>query len=71
MKMIKKALRGFVMFWWNFLVGDTPELFVAVVAILGTAALFRTGHGRALMFALPVMVVAALTTSVIRAIRRR
>jgi hypothetical protein len=32
-------LRVFGAFWWDFLVGDTPELFVGVLVILGAAAL--------------------------------
>ena len=25
-----RVIKGFGMFWWDFLVGDTPEIFVAV-----------------------------------------
>lgn len=30
-----RVLRSVGRFWWNFLVGDTPELFVGVLAVLG------------------------------------
>ena len=32
MKLISRGVRAFGLFWWDFLVGDTPELLVAVVA---------------------------------------
>ncbi len=35
---------AFGRFWWDFLVGDTPELFVAVLVVIGLAlALHRQG----------------------------
>ena len=55
---------GFARFWWDFLVGDTPELFVAAVVILGVVAVIRLGaHENALA-------VAALGVSLSRARRR-
>jgi hypothetical protein len=39
---VARALRAFGRFWWEFFVGDTPELFVGVVAILA-----RRHHSRA------------------------
>jgi hypothetical protein len=71
MKIVKKAIKAFAMFWWNFLVGDTPELFVAVLAILAVLALFKSNHSHALMIVLPVLVLGALTASVWRAARKR
>ncbi len=70
MKTLQKALKAFGMFWWNFLVGDTPELFVAVVAILAMLALFKSSHSRALMFVLPALVLGALGASVWRSARK-
>ena len=69
--LVKKGIKAFGMFWWNFLVGDTPELFVAVVVILLLLAGFRSGHSHVLMYVLPVLVLGALATSVARAIRKR
>ncbi len=37
MSMLGRWLSAFGHFWWDFLVGDTPELFVAVVAVIGLA----------------------------------
>jgi hypothetical protein len=38
------AVRGLVAFgrfWWDFLVGDTPELFLATLVVVGVAFLFE------------------------------
>jgi hypothetical protein len=42
---VGRALRGFGHFWWDFLIGDTPELFVAVLVLVGAAYGLR--HDRA------------------------
>jgi hypothetical protein len=34
---ISRGLRAFGRFWWEFLVGDTPELFVATLCVVGIA----------------------------------
>ena len=36
-----RIVKGFAMFWWDFLVGDTPELFVAALLIIAVVALLR------------------------------
>jgi hypothetical protein len=60
-------LKAFGRFWWDFLVGDTPELFVATVVILGvTAALAKTVSTTAAWVTMPILVVAALAVSVWR-----
>ena len=38
---VVRLVKGFGRFWWDFLVGDTPELFVAVVVIIGVIALLE------------------------------
>ncbi len=57
------------MFWWDFLVGDTPELFVAALVIIGVVALVSEGwHANAAaVIVLPTLAIAALTLSVKRA----
>jgi hypothetical protein len=57
------------MFWWDFLVGDTPELFVAALVIIGVVALLSiVGHfNTAAMIVLPVLAISALTISLRRA----
>ncbi len=40
-----RLVKGFGRFWWDFLVGDTPELFVAALMIIGaTAVLSEAGR---------------------------
>lgn len=64
-----RAAAAFGRFWWDFLVGDTPELFVAVVAIVGLALLLRHDRVAALVL-LPLLVIAALMGSTFRGRRR-
>jgi hypothetical protein len=60
-------LQSFGRFWWNFLVGDTPELFVAVVITVAvTALLAKNVSTTAAWVTMPVMVVTALVLSVLR-----
>ncbi len=67
--LVARLLKGFGMFWWDFLVGDTPELFVAVLVIIGAVALLSvTWHANTVaVIVLPVLAIAALTVSVRRA----
>jgi hypothetical protein len=53
---VKRAVVAFGRFWWDFLVGDTPELFVGTLAIVGSALLLR--HDR--VAGLSVVVVLAV-----------
>ena len=39
--LIWQGLRSFFLFWKDFLVGDSPELALGVLIILGTAYLLR------------------------------
>jgi hypothetical protein len=66
-----RALRSFAQFWWDFLVGETPELFVAAIVILGAVALASlVGHDNALaLVLLPLLCVVALGASLLRAWR--
>ena len=64
-----RLLKGFGMFWWDFLVGDTPELFIAVLLIIGVITGLRgAGFNTAAVVALPVLAIFALGVSVKRAI---
>lgn len=73
MSILRRSLVGFGRFWWDFLVGDTPELFLAVVAILVIISLVSiTGHDNVLAYvALPILVTGALALSVRRAAKGR
>jgi len=51
MATLSRWLRVFGRFWWEFLVGDTPELFVATLVVVGVAFALASLH------VLPVIVV--------------
>ncbi|MDA8039641.1 MAG: hypothetical protein M0Z69_10880 [Actinomycetota bacterium] len=54
-----RAVVAFGRFWRDFLVGDTPELFVATLVLVGLAIAF--GHTRSLQSAgIPVVLVAVV-----------
>ena len=62
----RRWLGAFGRFWWDFLVGDTPELLAGTIFAVGVVALLvHHGGGRALtVVLLPVLVTAMLATSV-------
>jgi len=66
-----RALQGFGRFFYDFLIGDTPELFVGTLAALGVVALLSVVEGwNALAAAtLPLLVIAMLVGTVLRARR--
>jgi hypothetical protein len=68
---VTRLLKGFGRFWWDFLVGDTPELFIAALVIIGVTALVsERGHFNvAATVVLPVLAVLALGGSLARAVR--
>ena len=41
MRNVRRAALAFGRFWWDFLIGDTPELFVGTLLVVGAAALLR------------------------------
>ncbi len=70
MRTIAKAGRGFCHFWWDFLVGDTPEFFVAVLILVGVAYGLR--HVRvAAIIVLPALAAVFLIGSALRGRLRR
>ncbi len=71
--MVKRAIVGFGRFWWEFLIGDTPELFVGAVVVVGLVALLCLDHGLRTVAAvlLPLLVMGLLSFSVWRAGRAR
>jgi hypothetical protein len=68
---LRRYVAAFGHFWWEFLVGDTPELLVgAVLAVVVVAFFAHHGVARAVTVAsLPVLVIAMLGASVRRAQR--
>jgi len=63
---------GFGRFWWEFLIGDTPELFLGAVVVVGLVALICLDHALRGVAAgiLPVLVAGLLAGSVGKAARR-
>ncbi len=65
MSSVRQGLAAFGTFWWDFLVGDTPELFFATLGVIGLALALR--HHTALGFVLvPCFTAFALLLSVLR-----
>jgi hypothetical protein len=69
---IRRWLGAFGRFWWDFLVGDTPELTVGAVLAVGAAAALAVDRSinAVAVAALPLVVVLVLSGSVRRAARR-
>jgi hypothetical protein len=65
MNVLGRGLRSFGRFWWDFLIGDTPELFVAVLIIVAAALLLRNHHLAAVIL-LPALTILFLLASVVR-----
>ena len=68
-----RYLKAFFKFLYDFFVGDTPELFVAGLAILGSGALVHhlSSSNTALAIILPALVALAVAGSVLRERARR
>jgi hypothetical protein len=65
---LRRALRAFGHFWWDFLFGDTPELALATGVIVAVAFLLG-GNGAAFVM-LPLLAAAFLLVSTLRGRRR-
>ena len=67
--LLVRALKAFYRFWWDFLVGDTPELFIAALLIVGVVALCRIVWQLNILalVVLPVLCSVALGVSLRRA----
>jgi hypothetical protein len=66
---VARAVRAFGRFWWDFLVGDTPELALATGAIVGLAFLLA-GQRVAGAIVLPLTAAGFLFVSTCRGRRR-
>ena len=66
--LIWKGIKGFGMFWRNFLIGDAPEIAIGVVIILTITYLLRESH-IVVEIILPLAVISLLTISVWRKAR--
>jgi ABC-type spermidine/putrescine transport system permease subunit I len=54
----RRAVWAFGRFWWEFLIGETPELFVGMLLVVGAAALLR--HDRAAGLTVMVLVTVVI-----------
>jgi hypothetical protein len=62
---VVKLLKGFGSFWWEFLIGDTPEFALATLVIVGLA--FLLDHHRIpAAIVLPLVTAAFLLASALR-----
>lgn len=59
----------FLRFWWDFLIGDTPELAAGALAVIGIAILLARVHVNAVVI-VPTAVIALLAVSVYRGTRQ-
>jgi hypothetical protein len=66
---VKRGIKAFGHFWWDFLIGDTPELALATGVIVGVAFLLA-GSRWAGAIILPLMATGFLFLSVLRGRRR-
>ena len=68
---VRRYVSAFGRFWWEFLVGDTPELLIGAVVVVAVVALLaHNGAARVVTVgATPVLVIAMLGTSIRRAQR--
>jgi hypothetical protein len=69
MNTIGRLLRAFGLFWWDFLVGDTPELALATAALVGLAFLVA-GNRIVAAILLPLVAAGFLFASTYRGRKR-
>jgi lipopolysaccharide export LptBFGC system permease protein LptF len=66
---MRRAARAFGEFWWDFLIGDTPEFLVVALVVVALAFALRT-HRSAGVVVLPLLTATAVAFSAWR-VRRR
>jgi len=66
--LIAKGLRAFGRFWWDFLIGDTPELALATGVIIAVAFILAGTHWLGAIL-LPLLAAGFLLVSALRARR--
>jgi len=60
---VRRAVVAFGRFWWNFLIGDTPELFVGTLLVVGAACLLRHDRTAGLTVVVALTVVFLLAST--------
>jgi hypothetical protein len=68
-KLVVRGVKAFGKFWWDFLIGDTPELFLATGIIVALAFLID-GERLVAVILLPLLAAAFLLVSTLRGRRR-
>jgi hypothetical protein len=66
---LSQSMKAFGHFWWDFLIGDTPEFAVATLLIVGLAYALRHDHVAAAIL-LPLLTAVFLLASTLRGRRR-
>ena len=66
--LVAKGLRVFGRFWWDFLIGDTPELALATGVIIAVAFILAGSHWLGAIL-LPLLAAGFLFVSTLRARR--
>ncbi|MGH9105851.1 MAG: hypothetical protein ACRDZX_08455 [Acidimicrobiales bacterium] len=71
--LMRRWLKAFGAFWWDFLVGDSPELLIGVLVAIGVVILLvrASGLNAAAVAAFPVLVAVLLGVSVYMARRAK
>ncbi|HXR22933.1 MAG TPA: hypothetical protein VN786_10285 [Acidimicrobiales bacterium] len=71
--LLLRWLKAFGAFWWDFLVGDTPELLIGVLVAIGLVAVLVKGSSlnAAAVAVFPAAVVVLLGGSAYRARRSK
>ena len=66
---VRRLLVSFGRFWWDFIVGDTPEIAVGVACLMVVGWFLARGLSAAAVVVLPVAVIALLVASLYRGMR--
>jgi hypothetical protein len=67
--LVKRWLVAFGKFWWDFLVGETPELLIGVLVAIGVVALLvrAASFNAVAVVSFPALVIVLLAASLSRA----
>jgi len=70
--LLTRWLKAFGAFWWDFLVGDTPELLVGVLVAIGVVAVLVKASrlNTAAIWGFPALMIVLLVGSVFRRAKR-
>ncbi len=66
---VQRLLVSFGRFWWDFIVGDTPEIAAGVACLMVVGWFLARGLSAAAVVVLPVAVIVLLLASLYRGMR--